>query len=74
VDEIYSEFVGWQGGSSPLYWHVLPEDLPPGIELLSSTGNIVGTPTTAGTYYFTLTLIDAYGASDSMPLSITILP
>jgi hypothetical protein len=74
VDEIYSEFVGWQGGTSPLYWHVPPEDLPPGIELLSSTGNIVGTPTAAGTYYFTLTVVDAYGASDSMPLSITILP
>jgi len=73
VDELYSVFVEWHGGTSPLYWYVPPEDLPPGIELLSSTGNFVGTPDTPGTYHFILTLTDAYGVSDIMPLSITIL-
>lgn len=74
VDEMYSEFIEWQGGTSPLDWYVPSGDLPPGIELLSSTGNFVGTPVATGTYNFTLTLTDAYGASDTMPLSITILP
>jgi hypothetical protein len=72
VGELYSHFIEWQGGSSPLNWYVPPEDLPPGIELLSSTGNFVGNPTSTGTYYFTLVLTDTYGAYDIMPLLITI--
>jgi hypothetical protein len=74
VGEYYSEFIEWQDGTPPCNCYVPLEDLPPGIELLSDTGNFVGIPTAAGTYNFTLTLTDAYGASDIMPLSITILP
>jgi hypothetical protein len=74
VGEYYSEFIEWQEGTPPIDCYVPPEDLPPGIELLPDTGNFVGTPTAEGTYNFTLTLTDAYGAYDTALLSIRIFP
>ena len=55
----YSETIFATGGSSPYALTVLSGTLPPGLSLNSGTGVISGTPTTAGTYGFTLKAIDS---------------
>jgi hypothetical protein len=44
--------------------------VPPGLTL-NSTGSVTGTPTTVGTYPFTIRATNAYGSADQ-PSSITI--
>jgi hypothetical protein len=47
------------GGTPPYSFSVTSGILPAGLSLNSSTGDISGTPTTAGTYQFTITATDA---------------
>lgn len=53
-------------------WSVTAGHLPDGLTLSGSV--IQGTPTTAGTYSFTVTFTDSQGQSVSAPLSITVSP
>jgi|GEM_PF-3109130 len=46
-------------------------ELPPGMSL-SSTGNLTGTPTTAGTYSFAVFVTDAANAIDIEPYTMTV--
>ncbi len=46
--------------------------LPPGISLNAVTGNLSGSPTTAGSYTFTLTATNWVGTATSLSYSITI--
>lgn len=46
--------------------------LPAGLSINSSTGQISGTPATAGTYQYTVTATDPYGNSAVMSGSITV--
>ena len=62
-------------GSVPITFTLVSGSLPPGLSLSSvnsNTGKVAGTPTTAGTYSFTLRASNAYGAVDQ-PFMITIL-
>jgi Putative Ig domain len=47
-------------------------ELPPGLELTESPGRITGTPTTAGTFIFTVRVTDSRGAVAERTFSITI--
>ncbi len=63
------------GGTAPYSWQVREGTLPPGLAL--SGGAISGTPTAAGTYYFTLAATDSstpIAASAYLPTKIVILP
>ncbi len=60
------------GGKSPYTWAV--GSLPAGLSLNSGTGVISGTPTTEGTYSFTVTATDNGSRTASKTLSITINP
>lgn len=62
------------GGTSPFTWSVSSGSLPPGLTLGASTGLLSGTPTTAGTYPFTVKVTDSSGLSDSKATSVTIIP
>lgn len=55
-------------------FNVISGSLPPGLtlRLLTSTYGISGTPTSAGTYNFTVGVSDSCGHGASQPLSITI--
>lgn len=53
IHKQYSDFVYAQGGQN-YTWSIINENLPPGLNLNSGTGQITGTPTTAGTYDFTI--------------------
>lgn len=59
-------------GASPFTFSVPPNSLPAGLQL-DSSGNIFGTPTTAGTTTFTVTFTDAWGATTSKQLSIKVI-
>jgi hypothetical protein len=51
--------------------------LPPGLTLAADTGRLSGTPTSAGTFFFSIAVADAGGTPETVQsplLSITILP
>jgi large repetitive protein len=60
------------GGQSPFRWSISVGTLPPGLTLNPSFGTISGTPTTAGTYPFTLGITDALNNNATVSLSITV--
>lgn len=71
VGVAYSATLTATGGSSPYTWSLASGTLPPGLSLNSTTGAFTGTPTTPGTYVFTLKVTDA--ASQSATLSFTVV-
>jgi hypothetical protein len=70
----YSAALGAAGGVLPYTWSITTGSLPPGVNLNSGTGVISGTPTTAGSYPFTVQVADSQSppATASAPLSITV--
>src|SRR5215471_15863947 len=66
----YSATLTATGGTAPYTWTLLSGSLPPGLSL-SGAGVISGTPTTAGTYTFTLKVVDASGQTATLPCQIT---
>jgi hypothetical protein len=71
----YSQIVTATGGTPPLVWAVLsPGALPAGLSLNTGSGQISGTPTTAGTSSFTIQVTDANGATAPASFTLTINP
>ena len=60
------------GGVQPYTWSVVAGTLPPGLELPRGENTISGTPTTAGTFTFTVRVTDDLDAFSEKELSITI--
>ena len=59
VGQAYTLPLTVTGGITPYTWSVVSGDLPPGLRVQPHKGNIVGTPTTAGTYHFTVSITDS---------------
>jgi Putative Ig domain len=68
----YSQTVKASGGTTPYSWSVVPGSLPPGLSLAPSTGKITGTPTTAGTYGFTVKVTDSGSPAQSATKALSI--
>ncbi len=68
----YQSTVSATGGTLPYSWSVASGSLPPGLSLGSTSGTISGTPTTDGSYSFTIQVSDSVGgdASEAFVLSI----
>jgi large repetitive protein len=68
------------GGAGPYSWAVASGQLPPGLTLQTFAGpadandELAGTPTTAGTYTFTMRLTDYSGQQATQRFSLTIDP
>ncbi len=68
LDEAYSQTLS-ATGTTPITWSAA--NLPAGLSINASTGEISGTPTSAGTFTFTVTAQNDYGtASRSYTLNI----
>lgn len=77
VSTAYSQPVAASGGSPPYSWSVVSGSLPPGLALSPSgtpSATISGTPTTQGTYPFTVQVSDSASGTDTQALSITVGP
>ncbi|MHC4713163.1 MAG: putative Ig domain-containing protein [Planctomycetota bacterium] len=76
VGKPYSQTLAATGGATPYSWAIISGNLPAGLSLNSSTGEISGTPTTEETANFTVEVTDSYVPpdTDQKALSITIYP
>ncbi|MET3438591.1 IPT/TIG domain-containing protein, partial [Sphingomonas sp. 1185] len=74
VGTAYSQTIAASGGTAPFAYAVTTGTLPAGLVLDSATGVIAGTPTTAGSYSFTVTVTDAANqtASAAYTLAVTV--
>ena len=72
IDRYYSVLLGVDSEVA-VTWSVSPESLPPGLSLLDNE-KIAGTPTTPGTYTFTLHVNGSLGGSDSKDYTVIIMP
>ena len=67
----YTSTLQASGGTRPYLWSVSAGSLPPGLNL-SAAGLVTGTPTTAGTYTFTVTVTDSTGQQATATLTCSI--
>jgi YD repeat-containing protein len=74
VSRSYSQTISDIGGTPSESYGVLSGTVPTGLSLNASTGILSGTPTATGVYSFTLSSIDAAGASASQGYTVTINP
>ncbi|MFI6235468.1 putative Ig domain-containing protein [Micromonospora sp. NPDC050784] len=70
----YSNQLTVNGGTAPFAWSISAGSLPPGVTINASTGLLSGTPTTAGTFSFTVRVVDASSQAATQALSIVIAP
>ncbi|MEW6775225.1 MAG: putative Ig domain-containing protein [Bdellovibrionota bacterium] len=62
------------GGTAPLSFQVITGSLPAGVSLAAATGEILGTPTEAGNFSFTMRVTDDAALSDQIPLELEVKP
>jgi hypothetical protein len=72
VGVAYSQTVAASGGASPYGYAVTAGSLPVGLTLNTATGALVGTPTAAGTFNFTLSATDANAFTGSRAYTATV--
>jgi hypothetical protein len=68
----YNQTVSASGGTGPYTFSVSSGALPAGLLLNTATGTLSGTPTTAGTFTFSITATDANGCTGTRAYTITI--
>lgn len=74
VGQFYFQNLFASGGETPYTWSITGGALPPGLQIVhTNNGNrIEGTPTTAGTFTFNLTVQDEAGQQTTQVTTITI--
>jgi hypothetical protein len=78
VNAPYTESIATSGGVPPFTWTKISGNFPPGLTFNTTSGQFTGTPTSAGTFPFTLQVVDSaippQTATTPAPLSITVNP
>jgi hypothetical protein len=69
----YNQTISASGGTSPYTYQLTSGSLPNGISL-NSAGQLLGTPTGAGTFPFTVRATDALGCQQSQDYTLKVLP
>jgi len=72
VGRTYSQTLSAQGGDPPYTWTVSSGTLPPGLSLNATSGQVAGTPSSAGVYTFTVRVADKSGSSATRSYTIRI--
>ena len=62
------------GGVPPYSWSHVAGTLPPGLSVQASPGRVKGTPTTAGTFTFTVRVDDSSGQFATQQFTIRCCP
>jgi len=70
----YRQSVLAGAGYFPYTFSIVSGSPPPGISLNGSTGELSGAPTAVGQYYFTLQVVDKYGAKALKDLLLNVNP
>jgi len=73
VGVAYSQAIAATGGVPAYSWSVISGSLPGGLSLGSSTGVVSGTPTAAGTSYFTVQVSDSQQPADTDTQALSIV-
>jgi large repetitive protein len=80
IGQAFAQNFFLSGGAGPYTWTVASGQLPPGLTLQTTAGptdagnQLAGTPTTAGTYTFTMRLSDYNGQQATQQFTQTIQP
>ncbi len=74
VGEYYSQTVEARGGNPHYSWEVTTGELPAGLSLNPSTGEISGNPTQEEIAYFTIQVTDQNGRTDDQRFALPINP
>jgi hypothetical protein len=69
----YDQTLAAAGGTAPYTWAVATGSLPPGITL-GNGGNLIGAPTAAGAFQFTIRVTDQDSASATQLFTLRVLP
>src|SRR5581483_827204 len=72
VGVAYTDNLSITGGTAPYTFSLVSGSLAPGLSLNTSTGKISGYPTVAGTYTFTVKIVDSKGFSDTATCTIVV--
>jgi putative Ig domain-containing protein len=72
VGTVYAHTFPTGGGFPPYVFSIVAGSLPPGLNLNSATGVVSGTPSTPGTFPFTIQVNDSQGSVATADCSITI--
>jgi hypothetical protein len=72
VGSPYGQTFSASGGQGPYTFSINSGALPPGLTLQPRTGRIIGTPTTAGNYIFTVRATDANGCVGERAYTVVI--
>jgi hypothetical protein len=72
VGQAYDGGFFFGGGVAPYVWSISAGALPPGLRINSTTSEITGTPTKAGTFAFTARVTDAKGTFLDTPETIVV--
>jgi uncharacterized protein YhjY with autotransporter beta-barrel domain len=74
VGVAYSQNLGVFGGSAPYSFTVLAGSLPAGLSLNEASGQLTGTPSSAGTASFTIGVVDSGGRTGSQAYALAVTP
>ena len=69
----YNQHPVLTGGTGPFAWTVTAGALPAGITLNPTTGQLSGTPTSAGSFSFTTSVTDAFGQIATLTVTLVVV-